>query len=297
VTETPSNTTPWTPLSRRTSGVRETQPVEGAPEWLYPRLQEWLYKVLQHTDEPVQTLRPGRELSDDTREVMLRLQMNTPPWLLPGDDPAFLDALDATIRWVKWGRWITRSGYGPRDPWGSPATLEEILKAANSAWRVNSDWRGLERRVSLTATNAVSKTIHDSGADAAGHLAAAWDAMYGRHPDADKAYAESVKAVEAVACPSVLPTNATATLGRVRDRLRDTPNHWQLILPGRDGNPGPVEPMVAMITALWEGQRSRHAGTPTARRQDAGEAEAALYLACTLVQWLSSGVLQVKLLD
>jgi hypothetical protein len=50
--------------------------------------------------------------------------------------------------------------------------------------------------------------------------------------------------------------------------------------------------MVEMLTALWEGQRSRHAGTASARRQTQAEAEAAVHLAAVLVQWLTSGLLR-----
>jgi hypothetical protein len=206
----------------------------------------------------------------------------------------FLDALDAAVRWSRWGRSILAGGRRRGDPFGDPNNLEQILAAANSAWRVNTDWRGLERRVNPTVTQAVTTTIHNADAEAAGHLAAAWDAAYGRHPDPDRAYAEAVKAVEAVACPTVLPASTTATLGTVRDHLRDATAKWKLVLPGKEGTPGEVTPVVAMMTALWEGQRSRHAGTPTSRRQDQAEAEAAIHLAATLVQWLSSGGLRDK---
>lgn len=127
--------------------------------------------------------------------------------------------------------------------------------------------------------------------DAADHLSAAWDSAYGRTPDPDKAYSEAIRAVEAVACPLVLPSTATATLGQVRNHLRDAAAKWAVVLPAKDGSPGPADPVVAMMTALWEGQRSRRAGTPSSRRQSQDEAEAAVHLAATLVQWLSSGVL------
>ncbi|MFG1820825.1 hypothetical protein ACGFIF_44215 [Kribbella sp. NPDC049174] len=285
------DTSPWAPLSRRTAGLH-AEPVEDVPDWLYPQLQEWLYHVLQGTREPVMVLRPGSGLTDITREIMLRIGTATQPWLLPADDPIFLDALDATVRWSRWGKWILEGGTRTGDPFGDPNNLEQTLAAANSAWRVNTDWRGLERRVNPTVTQAVTTTIHNADAETAGHLAASWEAAYGRRPDPDKAYAEAVKAVEAAACPRVLPASATATLGTVRDHLRAATAKWELVLPGKDGTPGDITPVVAMMTALWDGQRSRHAGTPTARRQD--QAEAAIHLAATLVQWLSNGAVRGK---
>jgi len=83
----------------------------------------------------------------------------------------------------------------------------------------------------------------------------------------------------------VLPGNGTATLGKVRDHLRDASTKWELV-PGKEGTPGPVTPVVALMTTLWEGQRSRHAGTPTSRRLLQAEAEAVVNLAAMLVQWL-----------
>jgi hypothetical protein len=281
-----TDTAPWTPLSRRAAGLSPDSLVEGIPDWLYPRLQEWLYHVLQFTDGPVTVLRPGHGLTATTREIMVRIRTEQQPWLLAANDPKFLDALDAT---VAWGDWVLEGWTN----YGSPDTLERLLAAANSAWRVNADWRGLERRINATVTAAVADTISNAGAEAASHLAAAWDAAYGRHPDPDKAYAEAIKAVEAVACPIALPNSATATLGTVRNHLRDAATKWELVLPGSDGTPGNVAPMTAMLTALWEGQRSRHAGTPTSRRQSHPEA-AAVHLAATLVQWVTTGVLHRK---
>ena len=277
--------TTWTPLSRRTTGLPPAEPIETVPAWLHPRLAEWLYHVLQFTDGPIMALRPGHGLTDTTREIMIRVRSATQPWLLPADDPTFLDAIDAT---VAHGDWVVEGWTS----YGNPDTLERMLAGANFAWRVNADWRGLERRVDPTVTAVVTATIRSASAEAAGFLAAAWDACHGRHPDPDKAYAEAVKAVEAAACPLVLPANGTATMGKVRDHLRDAPTKWELDLPRKDGTPGPVTPVVEMLTALWEGQRSRHAGTASSRRQTQAEAEAAVHLAAILVQWLTAGMLR-----
>jgi hypothetical protein len=162
--------TDWVPLSRRAAGLPAEPLVDGVPDWLYPRLQEWLYHVLQHTDKPVMVLRPGHGYSTETREVMLRVQITTQPWLLPADDPRFLDAIDATLRWIEWS-W----------PWPEgedPGNLERLLAAANSVWRVSADGSGLERRVDETVTAAVTTTVRDAGTEAGGHLASAWAAAY-----------------------------------------------------------------------------------------------------------------------
>lgn len=267
-------------MSRRRAGLPPDDLVEGVPDWLHPQVTEWLYRVLQSTDGPVVVLRPGHGSSADTQRVMMRIRTSTQPWLLRPDDPALLDAVDATLRWVDWSP--------PRGEHGDPDTLEAILAAANSAWRATP--QGLERRTDPTVTAAVATTARDAGTEAGEHLAAAWSAAYGRHPDPDKAYDEAVLAVEALSCPLVCPANTRATLGTVIRDLRSQRDRWELAIGDGSGNPAPVDRLVEMLRLLWEGQ-SRHAGSPNSRRQSPIEGNAAVHLAATVVQWLSSGVL------
>lgn len=280
-----TDTTPWAPLSRRTARLSTGDLTENIPRWLYPKLQEWLYQILQSTYKPIRILQPGQE-AYMTNRIMGKVRTDTVPWLLAPDDSKFLDAIDATIRFNEW-----RYDHAFMD-YGDPGTLEELLVTANFAWRAT--WKGLERRIDATTAEAVGTTIRNATEEAAEHLAAAWAAVYGRHPDADKAYAEAVKAVEATACRLVLPTNPTATLGQVRNHLRDAPTKWEIVLPDKNGALAPATVVMEMMTALWEGQRSRHAGTPTSRRQQSAEAAAAVHLAATLMNWLTSGVLRRK---
>ncbi|GAA1825406.1 hypothetical protein GCM10009835_52690 [Planosporangium flavigriseum] len=125
----------------------------------------------------------------------------------------------------------------------------------------------------------------------------AWLAAYGIDPDPDQAYDEAVRAVETVACPLICPNaDGKRTLGTAiavlrNDLVAKTPR-WSLALPDASGRPASVDELIAMLTLLWEGQVSRHAGSTKSRRQTAAEAEAAVQIAVTLTQWLSSGVLQ-----
>lgn len=282
----PSSDAPWTPLSRRAAGLPPEDLVEGVPRWLHPRLTEWLYHVLQYTDGPVTVLRPGHGLTADTQEVMTRVRIAQQPWLLESDNPALLDALDAAIRWIDWGEWPMFNAQ--RNQYGDPSTLEQILLAANSAWRAT--WQGLERRVDPTLTAAVTETIRGANTEAAGHLAAAWTAAYGRQPDPDRAYADAVKAVEALACPLVCPSNPRRTLGTVIADLGNQGAQWALAIGDTTGQPASPDRLIEMLKLLWQGQ-SRHAGSANSRRQTQTEAEAAVHLAATLVQWLTNGVL------
>jgi hypothetical protein len=271
------------PLSRRTTGLPAEPLVDGVPDWLYAQLQTWLYHVLQFADGPITALRPGHDLTGSTRQVMLRVRTSTQPWLIPADDPTFLDALDAAIRWGE----FDHHGF---TTYGDPSSLEGLLAAANSAWRVNAESRGLERRIDPTITRAVTTARSNANAESAEHLRVAWDAAYGLYPDPDKAYDEAVLAVEALVCPLVCPNNGRRTLGTVIRDLGNQRDQWQLAIGDKDGQPASPDRLEAMLALLWEGQ-SRHAGSPNSRRQTQTEAQAAVHLAATIVQWLSTGVL------
>lgn len=277
----------WKPLSERgTTG--DIPLVDGTPPYLYRPLQQWLYHVLARKPGAMTTGRSGHE-NTETQQVMIRLRMESPvPWMIDSADPRFLDAIDATLHWTDWEERLR----SPHEE--GPSHLERTLAAANSAWRVAASGRGLERRLDETVTAAALTTIDGAGETAADHLREAWDHAYGRNPNPDTAYREAVLAVEAALVPITLPINPRARLGLARDHLRDASRKWELVLPNKDAVPASVDVLVSMLTALEEGQRSRHAGTPTARRQTLEESQAAVHLAMTIVQWISARVLVSK---
>jgi hypothetical protein len=246
--------------------------------------------VLQNTSDTVKTLRPGHGYTDDTRQVMLYVRSEEQPWNLEPYDDRFLDAIDAALRWVDW-----REDPLPdvRSRKETPRTLERLLKAANSVWRVSEQFDGLENRIDPTVTKAfeTAAAAHPTAGD---HLANAWKAAYGLHPDPDKAYDEAVLAVEALACPLVCPRDPRRSLGTVVRDLRAQATKWELAIGDtRTNRPAEVGPMLAMLEQLWFGQ-SRHEGSANSRSQTQIEGESAIQLAATLVRWLSSGVLRLK---
>lgn len=273
----------WSPLSHRVGGSGEVPLEEGVPDWLYPHLQGWLWRVLQHADEPVKVLRPGHGLTEAAQRVMLRVRSDRQPWLIPADDPALLDAVDATLRWVS----FDHHGF---TSYGDSASLEALLVSANSAWRVSATGQGLERRLDDTVTAAMTMALATANAEAADHLRLAWDAAYGRSPDPDKAYDEAVLAVEALACPLVCPANPRRSLGTVIRDLRSQHGQWQLAIGDSAGQPASPTRLTEMLAILWEGQ-SRHGGSPNSRHQTLSEGRAAVHLAATVVQWLDDGIL------
>jgi hypothetical protein len=284
--------TGWTKLSRRQAGIgAEDVPYEGVPGHLEPVLQNWVSDRLHEVD--------GLD-----EELQLRLRAD---WdLASSDGEDLLDVVDGILHWHPDLTW--EDGDEPADgepnpevdakfdaelqAWRRLATrLEYLLEVAGSAWRVNKRADGLERRIDETIIAAASAAADAATPDARTHLANAWRAAYGRKPDPDKAYDEAVLAVEAVACPLVSPRNDRATLGTVIRDLRNQTVQWELAFGDTSGQPAGISRLIEMLALLWEGQ-SRHAGSPNSRYQTQVEAEGAVHLAATLVQWLTGGVLR-----
>ena len=119
------------------------------------------------------------------------------------------------------------------------------------------------------------------------HLEAAWQAAYGRNPDATVAYAEAVKAIEAAFIPLVLANDPKATLGKALAHLRKTSDQWELGILDAHGAPAGVDSLISLLTLVWQGHRDRHAGTSTAVRVSIEAAEMAVHAAAMTVHWLS----------
>jgi hypothetical protein len=183
-----------------------------------------------------------------------------------------------------------------RDPalrLGFTGQLNALLASANSAYRVRGDRRGLERRVPPAVKQQVEQVVTDAGGDASAHLTEAWNEAYARTPDPVKAYAEAIKAVEAAYAPLVSPQNARQTLGTMVADVRNAPQKWESTLVDKNNSSG-VTTVLTMMAQLWDGQTSRHAGTQPTRRETPHEAQAAVQLAVTLVQWATSGAFKVR---
>lgn len=271
---------------------------DGVPGWLDKPLRDWLRTCL---DAPT------------TKRVMLRLKQahdsgtyKTPTHQLLRQPAGMglLTVVDATVQLHPgWGAFEEGSGEFGGD-WHIDTfvniirDLQDTLMDGASLYRFDLDGRCLVRRVDETAQRAADRAIASTTKTAADHLHVAWVAAYGLNPEPDKVFNEAIRAVEEVACPLVEQKKAeagTATLGTVIGHLgKNAPDKWELALPGKDGQPGGVEPIVSMMETLWQAQLSRHGGAPKSRRQNQDEAEAAVHLAVLLVQWLSTGVLRKK---
>ncbi|TXC98097.1 hypothetical protein FS847_10015 [Streptomyces sp. ISID311] len=134
---------------------------------------------------------------------------------------------------------------------------------------------------------ADAAATHAAGS-AADHLATAWQAAYGRHPDPVRAYSEAIKAVESAAHAVISPKNDRPTLGTMLRDIRNARAKFTTALPtpvGRDA----VAPVEGMMRALWDGQTSRHGNQTGTVPETLEAARAGVHIAASLVQWFTSG--------
>jgi hypothetical protein len=168
------------------------------------------------------------------------------------------------------------------------ADLDDLLKDGGSAYRVNADGTGLERRVDVTVTD-VFRRATDNSAVAGSHLKKAWKAAYGLQPNPTTVYAEATKAIEAALIPVILPGKSRATLGDVLRELRDNKDDWELAIADRNGHESQVTSLHALAELVWHGHRDRHSGTPTTFPVSTEAAEMALHVAAMIVHWVDIG--------
>lgn len=290
----------WQPLSRRHISTRERALFEGVPDHLIRPLKTWIAGYLE--DRPELTERVA---------LQMRVALGTPDpqqlvALVSDSDPSkLLDVVDVVLHLDKslwWdldvagpepkaeaglADWIPSFGWPKGSRAAAVERLAEMLMDAGSAFEVDWRQRCLQHRVDVTVTTAAEQAMSmDSGS----HLQASWAATYGRHPDPSKAYDEAIRAVEAAAIPVLLPTEATATLGKVLAHLTQAGNKWELAIEGPTG--GDIAPLTEMIRLLWKGHIARHAGSLTFRPQHQDEAQMAVHLAATLVHWFTTGAVR-----
>jgi hypothetical protein len=288
--------TRWHPLSLRESGDYSAYDAlrPGIPSHLRTSLWKWVADLLPTEDD---LLRVERKLRID-QLVYIPLGRD---WALEqlqkrafADEEFFLDVVDLLL---------SELDIRPRLP-DHPryqdylaakvnmTLLMGMLNDGGSLWRVGATDKRLqlERRVESTV-EAAAEQVMDRGDKSARHLRLAWSAVYGRHPDAGKGYGEAIKAMEAAAIPVVLPRTNAGTLGKVIAALRDKPAKWAVDLK----HPEPARQVLIladMLDLVWKGQTGRHGDpdpvAPISVSQE--QAEAAVHLAVTVVQWFNTRV-------
>lgn len=169
------------------------------------------------------------------------------------------------------------------------AELNSILEESGSVWKVGirRGYAGLERRV----TGLMQKTAETlmSNADASVRfLSSAWNYAFGRTPNYSEAYADAIKAVEAIAAPIIEPKNAQTTLSKLAKVMREQTG-WCFEIETRKDNNVPGGVIQLLMSAMMNSQSDRH-GSGNVEATTKEQAEAAVFTAVLLVQAFRSGL-------
>jgi hypothetical protein len=235
----------WRPLNVRESGDHTGYDTlhPGVPPWLQDSLWQWVAVRISSGNpsmpqiERVFRMTIGRtNYIGDLRARAFR------------DPEFFLELVD----------YVASKLSLSSDPVSYVRTLNDMLDEAGSEWTLDdtSGRYGLVRRVPLEV-RAAADQVMNTGDKAAQHLRLAWNAVYGRHPDPSKSYRESIKALEVATIPVILPTDRSATLGKVIRAMRDKPSKWAVRLK-HDDHDRQVEIVADMLDLVWKGQSDRH---------------------------------------
>lgn len=285
----------WRPLRAQdeASAKEWDGPHEGVPPWLFGPLALWLTHQYP-TRAQVVYMRHAAVGEYQRLGMALRLDV-TPPGVDQGPDayerhfrnlaerePDLL--LEAAHHWL--GR-----VYNLWNKEQKPAAdaLKRLFEESGSVWTVRliKD-PGLERRVSAEQQEAAAAAIA-RGTRASEYLAVAWREAYDRDPDASASYRDSVRAVEAVTIPMVLPNDRLATLGKVIGELKAHPDRISLRMHTPDA-PAGSQAVISMLSTLWDGQYARHAVIDPSQPPNASieQAQDAVRLAVLIVDWFET---------
>jgi hypothetical protein len=270
---------PWKPGRRRAERALE-DPFVDVPEHLHSHLWDWIHAGLQKStivSGPGGMARTAARPRDRYGDVALALRIDVNldegPWELEAmceaDDGFMLDLVEVMLE-----------QFGLDG--GRARELQDLLAKANSAYRVQDDWRGLEERVAPGVKELVTEAVDATTGSAGDHLVNAWNEAYGRKPDPVKAYSEAIKAAEAALAPLVSPKSTRTSLSTMIRDIKAKPAKWKFVIADESGRG--VETVLAMMQTLWDGQTSRHGGVNPTRDETPEEARAAVHLAAALVQ-------------
>jgi hypothetical protein len=283
--------TDWLPMGA--DPTEEQALVSGVPAWMRRPLKGWLRSATHYTTggrvrQVVADLDLLRAFDSKMRmerllvsNVLEDRNFSTLEDVLMANQEIYFQLLDFLVH--------HHSDPSHGDP-DHLTSLEEVLLESGSQWKVGSrnGNAGLEHRVPLGVQLAAEAAI-DTPGHAGQLLAEAWRGAFGVHPNPETSYRNAVLAVEAASIPLVSPNNRGATLGTVFAQMRDQ-RDWALeIRKQHQDYPAPAV-LLGMIQMLWAGQ-GRHAGQPDWTPNTQAEAEAAVMLAVSLVQWFSSGAI------
>ena len=255
----------WQPLSVRTGKREPDGPYEGVPAHLHGPLANWL-------DDRLHELDSSGDRTLNQFAAALRIPLNRTNIArgqilnaVEADESLFLDAIDLVLRLISYNY--------PRSE-----GLTGVLYAGGSIWTVSDNEQSLERRVPEATRNAFSRAA-SPGDVASDELTTAWRSVFGIHPDPSDAWDHSIKAVESVLIPIVVPNKTKATLADVAGELKMSPDRWRLGLDANRGLSGGAL-LEGLIRHIWVNP-DRHG--PVTRKPTQEEAEVAVQIAVTIV--------------
>jgi hypothetical protein len=288
----------WTPLYGRASEAGAAEFVRlypGVPRWMRESLWEWLAAHISSFQ-----YRSGEGYWDPSpaqiREIerICRIDIGWPGGsnysdrlvgasslrvALYENDIAFLTAVDLHLSRVT--------------DHGDSQVLEQTLSEAASEWRVGElNFKpALVKRIDDTVQHAAEELAR-KGTRPGSLLADGWRHAFSMQRDPSASYRCSVRAVEAAAGPILTPADPRPSLGKMIPALRDGMGKWTFAFTV-DSAVEPKNVLMQMMQLLWTNEYSRHVDTDpmTPLHVSQAEAESAVVLALTLVNWFTSGAL------
>lgn len=281
--------TVWRPLSVQTEEQTADYDAlhEGVPEWMQSSLWDWIKGCIYLELRDSVGYRSGCNI--DLAESLSRT-LRIPMVSLASQGYAHAQAQAAIHAFRESGRPLDIVDYLiSHCEYADLSALDRLLAECGSAWKVGErdGFKGLERRVPEGVQVAADHAMQECGRSGR-RLAHAWELLYGVRPDPTGAYAEAVKAVEAVACPLLCPSDKEPSLGKAINVVRT--QHWRVPMSKEHEYAVTEDVLLGMLRILWNGQHDRHDdGEPSAPGNvSLEEATVAVGLAVTLVHWFAA---------
>lgn len=263
----------FVPLSVRMGQQEPFGETVGVPLYLMSsldrRLDMWADEYWEYREEGLVEL----------IQTSLRVGLGSADWwslrnAMRRDPQLYLDVLDFMLRFV------------------DDQDLEELenglLWVVAHEYRVDYANRRLVKRVDETVYGAYLRaaTPEDQASEL---LRQAWAACYSRD-DRDPAVAwdKAVAAVEAILAPILTPKDSKATLGKMRQVLKDTPDRFDCAIPHPDGGTGSGQLFAALGAIQF--RPGRHGGDD--RACDREHSVATVLQAVTIIGWVREGLVR-----
>lgn len=292
----------WVPFYARASeaGASDFECLfPGVPPWMRESLWAWL-KVRLSDWVHSSTSRQGGYFSPNASRIreIERICRVDSRWTGSGADHSDryrgLEALRDVLYSNETAFLTAVDFYLSKNPQAQPVQeLSTVLEDSSSKWRVGhiGSRQGLVERVDETVQRSADEIIRKG--DRHGRLLAeAWQHAFSMQRNPSSAYRCAVRAVEVAAAPVLTPKDPAPSLGKMITALRDGMAKWRFAFTV-DSAVDPKGVLLQMMQLLWTNDYARHINVdpnvPLNVSQE--EAESAVVLALTLINWFASGAI------